>query len=159
MNKIPRLIPERKFPDYIFIPGKNPHPKKTGGHMEGEKDPVSAPIDKNHPQNSDALKYALDLHNHGYFWEAHVYFEALWNAHQRTGHVADFLKALIKLSAAGVKININQGKIAEDHFERAIELFNSIGTDDFLGFDLEELKKLAREKKVGPILPNWAHSI
>ncbi len=134
-----RYLPLRELPSYIFVPGKNPHPKKAGGHMEGEADPASAPLDPLNPGQNEFLRYSLDLYNHGYYWESHVYLEALWNAHQREGSIADFLKAFIKLSAAGVKINIDQKTSAIGHFERARELLLKVmGQEgsEFLGFDL-----------------------
>jgi Domain of unknown function (DUF309) len=137
-----RYFPEKDLPSYIFIPGQNPHPKKSGGHMEGQEDPVAEPIDPTHPEKSDFLRYSVDLYNHGYFWESHVYFEALWNAHGRRGPIADFLKALIKLGAAGVKFNLKQDKLALEHLDRARELLESIlklEGDLFLGFSLSEV--------------------
>lgn len=137
-----RLIPNLPFPHYIFIPGLNPHPKKEGGHMEGQSDPVAEKIDPAHPEKNDFLRYSIDLLNFGYFWESHVYFEALWNAHGRTGSVSDFLKGMIKLGAAGVKINIDQKVSAQGHFLRAKELFEEVMKAEgeiFLGFDMKHL--------------------
>lgn len=137
-----RFLPSRDFPPYIFIPGVNPHPKKEGGHMEGEGDPVAEKIDVLHPEMNLFLRYSLDLYNYGYYWESHVFFEALWNAHGRTGSVADFLKGMIKLGAAGVKFQIKQPQNAVAHLERARELFNSIMNAEgsiFLGFKLDDL--------------------
>lgn len=134
-----RYLPAKIFPAYVFVPGENPHPKKSGGHMEGEKDPIAPAIDPQHPEQNEFLRYSLDLFNHGYFWESHVYFEALWNTHQREGSIADFLKAMIKLGAAGVKIAIDQKQSALGHFDRAKELFESVKKAEgpvFLGFDL-----------------------
>lgn len=143
MSNPVRYLPEKPLPSYIFVPGENPHPKKAGGHMEGEADPVASPIDLNHPEQSQFLRYALDLYNFGFYWESHVYFEALWNAHQRVGVTADFLKAMIKVGAAGVKVKVGQGKYAQEHFERALELLQVVQNeagDIYLGFDLKELK-------------------
>ena len=137
-----RLIPDWPFPAYIFVPGENPHPKKSGGHMEGQGDPVAQPLDLHHPEQSEFLRYSLDLYNAEYYWESHVYLEALWNAHGRVGSTADFLKGLIKLGAAGVKVKINQRASAADHFLRAKELFSEVMKLEgkiFLGFDLEKL--------------------
>lgn len=137
-----RYLPKRAFPSYIFIPGSNPHPMKPGGHMEGESDPVVLPLDPSRPSDSDILRYSLDLLNHGYFWESHVYFEALWNAHKREGSTADFLKGMIKIGAAGVKMNLGQKQSAIGHIERAMELFQevrSIEGEMFLGFNLNDI--------------------
>jgi hypothetical protein len=154
----PRLT-SKKFPPYIFVPGKNPHPKKAGGHMEGEKDPVVPQIDSENPASSEALRYSLDIYNHGYFWESHVYFEALWNAHGRVGETADFLKAMIKLGAAGVKMALGEKKNARDHFERALELIESLDRLEFLGFDLAEMETMIEDSiesgKNPKILPTW----
>lgn len=158
-----RYLPNRPLPEYIFIPGVNPHPKKEGGHMEGQPDPVTLPLDKNHPEESEFLRYSLDLFNHQYFWEAHVYLESLWNAHGRQGTVADFCKALIKLSAGAVKINLKQFENAKEHYNRAQELLNDVHTqegDIFLGFSLNEIlqsieQSLKNELKLFEINPIW----
>ena len=112
--------------------------------MEGEGDPVANPIDPKLPQENKFLRYSLDLFNHGYSWESHVYFEALWNAHKREGSTADFLKAMIKLGAAGVKVAIDQPVAAMGHMERGKELFLLVKTQEgnsFLGFDLNRIVK------------------
>lgn len=134
----------KPFPPYIFIPGVNPHPKKEGGYMFGLEEPVANPIDLNHPEQSEFLLHSLDLYNKGYYWESHVYFEALWNAHGRVGSVADFFKAMIKLGAAGVKLSLNQPVQVKEHLTRAHELFSSVKAAEgelFLGFDLSEIIK------------------
>ena len=159
MKEIRRYAPEKAFPSYIFIPGENPHPKKAGGHMEGEADPVSSVIDLNHPEQSKALRFALDLFNHGYYWESHVWFESLWNAHGRVGCVADFLKGLIKLGAAGVKISIGEKENAKDHFIRAKELFSIVQSsegDKFLGFHLKELISQCDHFEMFEVHPSWS---
>lgn len=110
--------------------------------MEGQAEPVAQPLDVNHPEKSEFLRIALDLFNFEYYWESHVYFEALWNAHGRQGSVADFFKAMIKLGAAGVKLKINQRASALDHFLRAKELFLLVEINEgalFLGFEIKEI--------------------
>lgn len=110
--------------------------------MEGETDPRVPPLDPEHPSESEAFRYAIDLFNHGYFWECHVYFEALWNAHGRQGYVADFMKGMIKLAAAGIKFKLGQRESAVGHIKRAGELFRNIESQEgkvYLGFNLHEL--------------------
>lgn len=158
-----RLIEEWSLPQYRFVPGDNPHPKKEGGHMEGQGDPVADPVELSRPEANKFFLYAIDLLNHGYFWESHVYFEALWNAHERKGSEADFFKGMIKLGAAGVKVTLNQWTHAQDHLERAVELFQSVKNvegDSFLGFPLENLISQAKsiiqnETFDLDLSPNW----
>ncbi len=131
--------------------------------MEGMAEPVATPVDRSNPQKSDFLRYALDLYNHHYFWESHVYFEALWNAHQRMGSEAEFFKGFIKLGAAGVKLTIDQEVSARGHFERAKELFLVVQKDEgdfFLGFDIKNIIQKIDEELKGKIecfeiYPGW----
>lgn len=110
--------------------------------MFGEAEPQAPLIDIERPENNIFLRYALDLFNFGYFWESHVYFEALWNAHGRQGSVADLMKAFIKLGAAMIKLNLKQQQSAIGHFNRAQELLSALTQQEgspFLGFNLSEL--------------------
>lgn len=131
--------------------------------MEGEPDPVAPLIELAHPETSDFLRYSIDLLNSEYYWESHVYFESLWNAHGRVGNVADFLKGMIKLGAAGVKMTIDQKVAADGHLMRARELFELVKKEEgsvFLGFDLNEIiNKInhaldSADKRI-VILPKW----
>lgn len=123
--------------------------------MEGEGDPVAEPM--NDPSESEFFRFSIDLFNHGYFWEAHVYLEALWNAHGRTGDVSDFLKGLIKLCAAGVKKDIKQPERVKEHLERARELFLFVRThqgERFLGFNINTLIQNIETQKFH-LDPEW----
>jgi len=111
-------------------------------------EPTAKSIDVKNPQKSDFLRFSLDLYNNQYYWESHVYLEALWHAHGRKGSVADFLKGLIKLGAAGVKIKLGQKKAGIGHLLRAKELFLSLEDSQgpkFLGFQFEDLKAKIEE--------------
>lgn len=150
-----RLRPNRPFPSYAFIPGKSIHPNKEGGHSFNEDELHCHPIDEKH---MDDFYFGLDLLNHGYYWESHVLFEALWNAHHRRGPVADLLKALIKIGAAFIKKELGQTAATHGHFQRALELLRSLqreGHKTLINLDLELLtEKLDQENgHILPILP------
>lgn len=141
MQNPPRFIPDWPFPPYIFTPGINAHPEKEGGYMHGKK-LISEPIDPLHPLQNQYFAYALDLFNYHYYWESHVYFEVLWNLHGRQGPIADFLKGMIKLGAAGVKFNLGQDEAANGHILRAQELLQEISLqqgDQILCFSINEI--------------------
>jgi len=142
-----RLFPNKDFPPYSFVPGKNIHPGKPGGHMEEE--PKPAPLDPHKFWESEAFLYAIDLYNYGYYWEAHVWLEALWHEAHKEGLMGDFLKGLIKLSAAGVKAKTGQKEPVEGHARRARELFMQVGLktheQHFAGFSLLNLVSHAEE--------------
>jgi len=48
----------------------------------------------------EAWRYAVDLYNHGYWWECHEALEALWRAAERDTAPARFVQGLILVSAA-----------------------------------------------------------
>ena len=134
----------KTLPPYAFIPGKHPHPlKNEKGHMAQEGEPELEPLDPEHWDKNEDYLYSLDLLNTGYFWESHVWLEALWNAHKRTGPEAELFKALIKIGAAGIKARMGSESPAEGHLERAKELihkaFELAGNGQLLGFTKENL--------------------
>lgn len=138
--KTKRYLPSKPFPPYAFIPGKFPHPEKAGGHMENEEVAVS-PLTEDSFFENEGYLYGIDLFNHGYFWESHVWWEALWNEAGRKGDTADFLKALIKLAAGGVKEGLDQETVAKGHQERAIEIFEPLAKkqENWFGINCNEL--------------------
>ncbi len=134
---------ERPFPPYKFIPGHGQHPEKGDGYLKGHKIESEA-LTKDNFSNHEVYLYGVDLFNHGHYWDAHVYWEVLWNLAGRKGQTADFLKGLIKLAAAGVKFQLNQPQPAHVHLARAEELFLPL-PQPFLGIEplnyLDEIQK------------------
>lgn len=119
-----RYAPEIPFPAYAFVPAQHPHPvTDPRGHSFGQPHSVPAPLDPEHPVRSRGFLFAIDLFNAGFYWEAHEAWEGFWMAAGRNGPVADFLKGLIKLAAAGVKAREGQPVGVQRHARRAEELF------------------------------------
>ncbi len=136
---------DRPFPPYSYVPGQAPHPvSDPAGHMYGHEPPKPPPLDPANWRASDTYLYGIDLFNHGYYWEAHETWESLWHAAGRKGEVADFLKGLIKLAAAGVKVREENAAGIERHARRARELLGSVRSDrpTFCGLDLLRLLEL-----------------
>lgn len=150
-----RLVPGRSFPAYAFLPGLSIHPNKEGGHSFHTPELHCHPIDEKH---MDDFYFGLDLLNHGFYWESHVLFEALWNAHERRGPEADLLKALIKIGAGFIKKELGQSAAAVGHFQRALELIQGLtrsGLNTFVTLDLDSLesKLIGENGRILPILP------
>lgn len=145
-NPIPRLAPRRVFPPYAFTPGVGAHPTHDPeGHSYNRlEEEVEAPDPMRWAINERYL-YGIDLFNYGYYWEAHEIWEDLWNADGRIGLPSDFLKGLIKLAAAGVKIREGVPRGAQAHASGAAALFEAvwkrIGVDNdrYMGLSLKEL--------------------
>jgi hypothetical protein len=145
-----RLVPDEPFPPYSYVTGRFPHPiTDPAGHSFGAiPEPISAPA-SNQWRDCRTHLYALDLFNHGYYWEAHEAWEALWHASGRAGAAADFFKGLIKLAAAGVKAREGRPEGVRTHGRRAAELFEQIAAglppeqNHYFGLALPRLVALA----------------
>lgn len=114
------------FPAYSYVPGKWPHPRREpDGHSHGEPEPTVSAFDPDRWQDCGAYLFGIDLFNHGFYWESHEQWEAVWLSVGRKGVVANFLKGLIKLSAAGVKLKEQRPAGVRRHAIRARELFDA----------------------------------
>ena len=126
MEQTTRFLPEIDFPPYTYVPAQTPHPvSDPGGHQFGLEPEQPATTDFSPDQwlRSRDYLHGIDLFNHGYYWEAHEAWEAVWHAAGRSGPTADLLKGLIKLAAAGVKTRAGSLAGRRRHCRRAAELF------------------------------------
>ncbi len=138
----PRYLPEEPLPPSAYVPGRPPHPNQTPE--------LPPPFDPARWEDSRAYLRGIDLFNHGYYWEAHEAWEGLWHAVGRRGTTADFLKGLIHLAAAGVKVREGRPDGVLSHARRAAALFGqtaaAAGGEDtrYLGLDLRDLLAFSR---------------
>jgi hypothetical protein len=149
MPDLPRYVPEEPLPPYAFVPGQSPHPiSDPAGHSFGHRPETPAAPDPERWHECRPYLRGLDLFNHGYYWEAHEVWESLWQAAGRKGVLADFLKGLIKLAAAGVKHREGKPEGVKSHVHRTAELWRgtarSVGAEgSYLGFQFPTLIELA----------------
>ena len=120
----PRWLSQKCFPPYAYLPGREPHPTRdpTGHSYHVEPIPVAAEASF----RSDSFLWGLDLFNHGYYWEAHEAWESLWRVAERGSSLRMLFKALILLSAAGVKIREGKHAVALRHAGRGAELLRQL---------------------------------
>ncbi len=150
-----RLVPNRHFPSYAYIPLRWPHPTRDSkGHSYGEGDEKVEPLDPKSWRQCQTYLYGIDLFNYGYYWEAHDAWESVWLACGRKGVTGDFLKGLIKLAAAGVKAREGRTQRVQQQAKRAEELFRqtagSVGSQRsrYMGFSLAQLIGFAGRLRV-----------
>jgi predicted metal-dependent hydrolase len=110
-----------------------------------------------HWRDSRAYLHGLDLFNHGYYWEAHETWEGLWHACARRGPTADFLRGLIKLAAAGVKVREGTPAGVVSHARRAAAIFRAaaqrLGGENARCFGLRLGDLLAHARAVEALAP------
>ena len=112
-----RWLPEKSFPSYAYLPGRQPHPvRDPAGHSYNTE---AMPLAAKASLDSDIFLWGLDLFNHGYYWEAHDAWEGLWQVAGRGAPLRMLFKGLILLSAAGVKIREGKQAAAIRHAGRA----------------------------------------
>ncbi len=126
------------FPSYSYVPGRHAHPlSDADGHSFGQPEPRIDQFDETRWQTCQPYLFGIDLFNAGFYWEAHEQWEAVWKAAGRSGPTADFLKALIKLAAAGVKLREGRPDGVRRHATRAATLFldsqRNTGNLEFVG--------------------------
>jgi len=155
MSKIPVLLPGTPMPAYSYVPGKFPHPiRDREGHSFGEVADEVTDFDPQHWRECRAYLRGIDLFNHGFYWEAHEAWEAVWNAAGREGVIADFIKGLIKLTAACVKAREGSAIGVARHATRGDRLFRSVqstaGTESsIMGLSLPALQAIAGQLAAG----------
>lgn len=64
--------------------------------------------------------WAVDLFNHGYWWESHEALEALWHAAGRTTPAARFAQSLVHLAAACLNRRRGHDEAARRQAARAV---------------------------------------
>jgi hypothetical protein len=125
------------------------------GHSYGRVWPPTRPIDPDRWRESAEYAEGIALFNAGYYWEAHEVWERLWNAEGRRGAVAELLKALIKLAAAGVKAREGRVGGVVTHLTRAASGLRAVEVEAgprLLGLELGRLRRWVEELASHPPL-------
>lgn len=139
-----------RFPAYSYVPGRWPHPTRDpDGHSFGQQLDAPAPLDVEAWQGNPTYLEAIELFDHGYYWEAHEAWERLWVAAGRTGATGDLLNGLIKLAAAGVKLRQGFGpqaaRLGISASRRFARAHAECETQSLAGLSFERLHDLAAQ--------------
>lgn len=145
-NKAVRLLPSTELPAYTFAPGtETPHPyRDPRGHSYQRKPPTPKGLFPLQWQENRSYLLGLDFFNYGYYWEAHEEWERLSRHTNGDTPQGRFLKGLIKLAAAGVKVRERSVHGVRRHAASAGEVFADVaaevGDDGFCGLDFTLLQ-------------------
>ena len=120
----PRWLPQKSFPPYAYLPGREPHPVRDPRGHSYHVEPILVAAEAS--LGSDVFLWGLDLFNHGYYWEAHEAWESLWQVAERGSSLRMLFKGLILLSAAGVKVREGKHAAAVRHAGRAAALLRRL---------------------------------
>lgn len=149
---MPPRYSNRPLPSYRYLPGRTPHPTRDPeGHSYAIE---TAHVDSFSPDNWSACAeylYAIDLLNHGYWWEAHESLEAIWLACDRgrtkTGR---FIQGVLQIGIGQMKQHLGQRSAATRLWRAGLE---KISIDDpiYLGIDVRELQGNVRQLLSGEL--------
>ena len=126
-----RLLPSADLPPYTFIPGTDaPHPvRDPRGHSHHRKGRASKSLNPEEWADNRYYLMAIDLFNLGFYWESHDEWERLWRASGQDSLVGRFLKGLVKMAAAGVKVRENSIHGVRRHSASAGEVFADVAAE------------------------------
>ncbi len=145
-SETPRLLPNAALPKYTYIPGTDtPHPiRDPRGHSHNRKGRPSKPLSAEDWAENRTYLLSIDYFNLGYYWEAHEEWERLWRVSGPETPVGRFLKGLIKMAAAGVKVRESSIHGVRRHAASAGEVFADVAAecsgDRFCGLELTMLQ-------------------
>lgn len=126
-----RLIPSAEMPRYTHVPGSGtPHPyRDPRGHSYNKR--PQAPKSLREPRWAENRSYlvALDYFNLGFYWEAHDEWERLLRATGNDSLCGVFLKGLVKMAAAGIKVREESIHGVRRHAASAGEVFADVAAE------------------------------
>lgn len=137
-----RYAPDRPLPAYAHRLGKTPHPRRDPhGHSFGARELPHRAFDARAWRDDEAYRFAIDLLNRGFAWEAHEELEALWRG---TTHEPErtLLRALVQACAAELQLERGRATSARTLAARASEALCSIARDHasiVAGIDLADV--------------------
>ncbi|MFN0011284.1 MAG: DUF309 domain-containing protein [Phycisphaerales bacterium] len=135
---MPRRHTDDPFPPYAHRPGRTPHPltdPRGHSHALVAAGPTwPKPIRASEWHQSHAYLLGIDLHNHGYWWEAHEEWEGLWRQAPAESAHARLLQAMIQSCALWLKLDIGENAGAQRLLARARPHVQALaGTGTVLG--------------------------
>ncbi|QDT64031.1 DUF309 domain-containing protein [Calycomorphotria hydatis] len=143
---VPRLLPNAALPEYTFITGCGlPHPyRDPRGHSYQKKNRTPKPLDPDAWAENRAYLLAIDYFNFGYYWECHDGWDRLCRVSGAESEVGKFLKGLVKMAAAGMKVRENSIHGVRRHAASAGEVFADAaaesGEEFYCGLELTMLQ-------------------
>ena len=126
------------FPPYRYLPFQPgiPHPRNDpAGHSYGAEEEYLPPFAAADWSTCRPYLYGVDLFNHGYWWEAHEAWEAVWQAAGTRSEAGLFLQGLIQVAGAQLKRHMGETRGAQLLTESGVARLGAIrGT--FLGIEV-----------------------
>jgi len=144
--KFARLLPNSPLPRYTHVPGSGtPHPyRDPRGHSYNQRPMNPKPLQPERWAENRSYLLGLDFFNLGFYWEAHDEWDRLWRSTGADSLVGRFLKGLVKMAAAGIKVREESIHGVRRHAASAGEVFADVAAesdlDSYCGLDFTLLQ-------------------
>lgn len=131
------------LPDNAFIPGRttrSTHPAVLAA--------ATAASDITEPsawRENRTYLYGIDLHNHGFHWEAHEVWEPVWMGCAPNSRERALLQGLIQLTNACLKLRMSRRGASARLLEIAQRHFDEAGRPAVMGLAPAQLKNQAQK--------------
>ncbi|MFM9858795.1 DUF309 domain-containing protein [Pseudoxanthobacter sp. M-2] len=106
-----------RLPPIPYVPGRSARPDE--GYFDPVKTGLSPALSCSELAMSPAFKGGLEAFSHGYFWEAHELWEAVWMCLPPASAERHLVQGLIQLANAALKRRMGQERAAGRILERA----------------------------------------
>jgi Domain of unknown function (DUF309) len=153
MNLPPPLpASQLPLPQWAYVPGEMDEADADHDTLWQAKVLVPSRFRDYVPARHPALRYAIALNDHGYFWESQEILEAVWAAAPQGGRERILLRACIQIANANLRLRMQKPHAAARFFGEALGQLDAlrkavVGGDGFAdGFPTAALATLLQAK-------------
>ena len=140
------------LPQWAYVPGETAEAEADYETLAQAKLLVPSRFRGYVPARHPALRYAISLNDHGYFWESQEILEAVWAAAPQGGRERILLRACIQIANANLRLRMQKPHAAARFFGEALGQLDAlrkavVGGDGFAdGFPTAALATLLQAK-------------
>jgi hypothetical protein len=148
------------LPQWAYVPGETAEAEADYETLAQAKLLVPSRFRGYVPARHPALRYAISLNDHGYFWESQEILEAVWAAAPQGGRERILLRACIQIANANLKLRMEKPHAASRLLGEALAELNELSVRKATGagggfadaFPTAALAGLLRTKLAQPAL-------
>ena len=154
----PSVINDLPLPRWAYVPGEADEADADYETLAQITALVPSRFRGYVPARHPALRYALRLNDHGYFWESQEILEAVWAAAPQGGRERILLRACIQIATANLRLRMQKPTAAARLLGEALGELRALGLrnaggDGFAdGFPVLALAELVKVKLGRPQL-------
>jgi hypothetical protein len=127
MSVPPSTAVNLPLPGWAYVPGETAEAEADHDTLWQAKALVPSRFRDFVPARHPALRYAISLNDHGYFWESQEILEAVWAAAPQGGRERILLRACIQIANANLRLRMQKPHAAARFLGEALGELNTLG--------------------------------